>query len=93
MQWHQDGEIYGVDGKYHAPNQMYAPGTNREGVFHAYRPNNELYGMEDGRWHNAGSAFGVDGKRHEANWFYGVDGEYHRPDAYYDVRKGKYSDR
>lgn len=86
------GPYLGWDMEYHAPNQMYAPGTNDKGERVTYRPNNELYGVEDGRWHNAGSQLGLDGKRHEANWFPGSDGRWHRPDAYYNIVTGRYSD-
>lgn len=91
-EWHPDSYYYGWDGEYHAPNQMYAPGTNVQGKRVIYRPDNELYGIEDGIWHNAGTIYCIDGKRHPITWFCGVDGQYHAPDVTYDVRTGRYSD-
>src|SRR5689334_21651754 len=92
LRWHTEHEFYRVDGQYHLDTVGYAPGTNRQGDYAVARPSNELYGIEDGRYHNAGSFLGIDGLRHEANDFYGVDGQFHQPDARYDGTTGKYTD-
>ena len=94
MQWHNEGDFYGVDGEYHPAGQIYAPARNADGEMVKYRPASSPYKIEGGTpsYGSPGSFLGVDGKRYPANYFYGVDGRYHQPDAYYDFVRSKYSD-